>query len=298
MVPAPFALGIISLITAVPLKVLHLECWGFLKDSYDLLRILSCCSSSLEDLFIQTTAYDHSTIPGDETIVDDGRTVSSPVRVKSLRILRLFEWIGRSPLPPTDLLECPNLERLELAPTLAGPWDIPSWIPDGLQELVLRVEPGTWMPDLGTSIRPSRLTIDITNHGYPNATYLEVMAWVENSINRLPFPGALRHLTVRINTYLPAFEPLHFLELDDYMTMSAALWQIHEHLNLEGIVVNIIYTMAQGDAMDLELPKLDVAFSQLLDTGLFHVTFGWSDGHEQSLMHHVFRSLDISMPFL
>ncbi|KAF7416254.1 hypothetical protein PC9H_002519 [Pleurotus ostreatus] len=299
MVPAPFALGILSLIAAVPLKALYLESWSFLEDASDLLRILSCCSGSLEDLFIQKTAYDHGTIADDGGTVLGGGTVLSTVCLESLRILRLFEWIGSAPLPTTELLQCPNLERLEITRTHAGPWDIPSWIPAGLSELVLQVEPGTWMPGLGSSIRPSRLTIDITNQGYSIATYLEVMEWVEDCIDHhIPFPDLLRYLTVKINTYPRSLGPHHSPELEDYVAMSAALQQIHERLNLERITVNIVYTTDEGDTRidgPLELTKLDVAFSQLVDTGLFYVTFEWSDGHERTLLQHVFQHLELHM---
>ncbi len=137
VVPGPFALGILSLIAAVPLKALYLESWSFLKDASDLLHILSRCSSSLEDLFIQKTAYDHGTIANDGRAVDGGGTVC----LDSLQILRLFEWIGSAPLPQTALVECPNLERLEITRTHSGPWEIPSWIPAGLSELVLQGTP-------------------------------------------------------------------------------------------------------------------------------------------------------------
>ncbi|KDQ22771.1 hypothetical protein PLEOSDRAFT_1091057 [Pleurotus ostreatus PC15] len=80
--------------------------------------------------------------------------------------------------------------------------------------------------------------------------------------------------------------------------MSAALQQIHERLNLERITVNIVYTTDEGDTRidgPLELTKLDVAFSQLVDTGLFYVTFEWSDGHERTLLQHVFQHLELDM---
>lgn len=309
IVPAPFALGIISLIASVPLKALYLESWSFLKDASDLLYILSCCSSTLEDLFIQKTSYDHG------TIVDSGTSRVPPVQIHlgSLRRLQLFEWIGNAPVPPTNLIECPNLERLEITRTHAGPWDIPSWIPAGLSELILHgtfdtvvfftaiarsfvspVEPETWMPGLGTSIRPSRLTIDVTNQGYSIASYLEVMEWVEDCIDHhIPFPDLLRHLTVKINTYPRSLGTHHSPELEDYIAMSGALQQIHERRRLERITVNIIYTTDdEGTGVDgeLEITKLDVAFSQLVDTGLFHVTFEWTDGRQRTLMHHVFQS--------
>lgn len=156
------------------------------------------------------------------------------------------------------------------------------------------------MPGLGTSIRPSRLTIDITNQGYSIATYLEVMEWVQDCIDHhIPFPDLLRYLTVKINTYPRSLGPHHSPELEDYVAMSAALQQIHERLSLERITVNIVYTTDEGDTRvdgALELTKLDVAFSQLVDTGLFHVTFEWSDGHERTLLHHVFHNLGVDMP--
>lgn len=138
IVPTSFSSGVLSLIAAVPLKALYLESWSFSNDASDLLDILSRCSTSLEDLFIQKTAYDHGTIVAAGRSVDVGRRVLQAVRLESLRSLRLFEWIGNAPLPPTDLIECPNLERLEITRTHAGPWDIPSWIPVGLSELVVR----------------------------------------------------------------------------------------------------------------------------------------------------------------
>lgn len=158
------------------------------------------------------------------------------------------------------------------------------------------------MPGLGTSIRPSRLTIEIINQGYSIATYLEVMEWVEDCIDHhIPFPDLLRYLTVKINTYPRSLGPDHSPEFEDYVAMSAALQQIHERLNLERITVNIVYTPDEGDTrLDavngaLERAKLDVAFSRLVDTGLFHVTFEWSDGHERTLLQHVFQHLELDM---
>lgn len=132
IVPAPFLLGILSLISSVPLKTLHLESWSFLKDGSDLLYILSCCSTTLEDLFIQKTAYDHG------MIVDTRTRAPSVVRLEALRNLRLFKWTGNAAIPQTNLIECLNLERLVITRTHAGPWDIPPWIPAGLLELILQ----------------------------------------------------------------------------------------------------------------------------------------------------------------
>lgn len=156
------------------------------------------------------------------------------------------------------------------------------------------------MPGLGDSIRPSRLTIDVANQGYSIASYLEVGEWVEDCIDHhIPFSDLLRYLNIKINTNPRSLGPHTSPELEDCMAMSSALQQIHERRKLERITVNIIYTTDEvGDTrVDGELEKLDVAFSQLLDTGLFHATFEWSDGHQQTLMHHVFHTQGPNAPY-
>lgn len=129
------ALGIMSVLATARIKQLDLVCWDEVdsEDEPALLTILSACSSTLEKLSLQILERaDLPTIP--ERIANGPRTPLT-VCLNGLRELKILEVFPR--FHRADHLECPHLEHLRLEHRGHGPWQLPSYVPVGLCELVI-----------------------------------------------------------------------------------------------------------------------------------------------------------------
>ncbi|KAF9499154.1 hypothetical protein BDN71DRAFT_1503206 [Pleurotus eryngii] len=102
-------------------------------------------------------------------------------------------------LPHTDRIRCPNLDYVEIKQISSGYRNIPRWIPATLSEFILSVSPTAAIPDVGTTIRPSALTINILQPS--KASRLSIIEWIWECINRLPFPNRIREVTIEIDPF-------------------------------------------------------------------------------------------------
>ncbi|KAF9492367.1 hypothetical protein BDN71DRAFT_1205382 [Pleurotus eryngii] len=118
--------------------------------------------------------------------------------------------------------------------------------------------------------------------------------------HHIPFPDLLRYLTVKINTYPRSTGSEHSPELEPYVVMSAALQQIHGRLNLERVTVNTTYTADEAHSSRRGIGAREAGCGVFPAGGYrpvpCHSTFEWSDGHERTLLHHVFHNLGSTCP--
>lgn len=121
--------GIMSLLPTLRLKRLALDYWGVDEAMLDLIPILSACSNTLESLSLEIYEVYRQAEGSDSPLPPS-------VCLYALRNLNIISSICTP--PPTNLIECPNLESLTVECTYGDSrWNIPSWIPASLSELIL-----------------------------------------------------------------------------------------------------------------------------------------------------------------
>ncbi|KAF4600399.1 hypothetical protein EYR38_005024 [Pleurotus pulmonarius] len=162
--------------------------------------------------------------------------IPSFVHLNALRSLKIHERYATR-LPLTNFIECPNLEALKIEHYTEELWDIPPWIPAGLSNLNFNVDSNTTLPDLGTTIHPSHLTINIQKQ--EDAPYLRVATWIAACLNRLPHPKHLERLTIAIMDAQYWDAPI-YLDLADYEGLYRAVKSVHAHGSLKRVDLSVI----------------------------------------------------------
>lgn len=131
------------------------------------------------------------------------------------------------------------------------------------------------VPILGKIIQPVLLAIRISGFNpYPIFT-----SWIQECINRLPFPNHLRQLNIHIGQLGMRSEVL-YPQPSDYETILHILQQLLSYDTLESIDLSIVITMEPHtcpvwDAGDQarEASKLLVVLGPLLEVKVLHARF-------------------------
>ncbi|KAF4580434.1 hypothetical protein EYR40_003150 [Pleurotus pulmonarius] len=131
------------------------------------------------------------------------------------------------------------------------------------------------IPNLGPSIRPTNLTINVSKR-QSRLPYILVVAWVEGCISRLPFPGDLRQLTIKIvsssHTRDPLLYPQHTHYESLYRVLRSLVNQALRHIDLHiTVTVQGGADMPQSFSMESEIKTLKEVFAPLLGTGVLSV---------------------------
>lgn len=127
-IPLPLALGIISLLSAPRIKELSILEWAIAEDSSELIAMLALCCKTLEQLELQGTCVCNT--PANS--VDSGLITAAPLIV-SMEALRSLELLQACHPTLDTRLRCPKIESLEIRTPIG--MQLPTWVPDGLQEL-------------------------------------------------------------------------------------------------------------------------------------------------------------------
>ncbi|KDQ31215.1 hypothetical protein PLEOSDRAFT_1111715 [Pleurotus ostreatus PC15] len=268
-IPLPLALGITSLLSAPRIKELSILEWAIAEDSSELVAMLASCCKTLERLMLQGTyVCDTPT-----NSVGSGLITAPPsiVLMEALRSLELFQACH----PTLDTcLRCPKLESLEIR-TPTGIWQLPTWVPDGLQELSIYSTARRFVPNLGKVIHPALLAIRVSGY-YP---YSMFTSWIQECINLLPFPDRLRRFKIHIGQ-LGIWSEVPYPQPSDYGVLLRILQQLLAHGSLERIDLKIVITMEAhtrpaweaGDQVR-EASKLLVGLAPLLEAKVLHAVF-------------------------
>ncbi|KDQ23022.1 hypothetical protein PLEOSDRAFT_1108652 [Pleurotus ostreatus PC15] len=217
--------GIMSLLPTLRLKRLALDSWSVDEAVLDLIPILSACSNTLESLSLEIYEVYRQ---GSDSVLPPSACLNS------LRNLNMIPSVCT--LPPTNLIRCPHLESLTVGYTYGdSPWDIPSWIPASLSELILHCDPTLDFPDFVTAIRPSILRITISGYNHP---LFDIMTWIGGCIGHLPDETTLRQLAIVINGRYPSHRSL-YPEVADYAPLCSAILPLFSRGALEKISLNI-----------------------------------------------------------
>ncbi|KAJ8697512.1 hypothetical protein PTI98_004312 [Pleurotus ostreatus] len=218
--------------SASHIKRLDLRCWSAAAE--DLLPLLSACRATLEDLSMEIDFRPESSLHQETS--ESTSKIPSLIHLDSLRSLKVHERYATR-LSLSNVIECPNLETLRIEHYTDEFWDIPPWVPAGLSNLILDVDPNATLPDLGTTIRPSHLTINI--HKPDGASYSGVVTWIAACANRLPHPKHLQQLTVAIMDAQYWDAPI-YPDLADYEGLYRAVQSIHAQGSLKRIDLSVI----------------------------------------------------------
>ncbi|KAL4263992.1 hypothetical protein AB1N83_005558 [Pleurotus pulmonarius] len=233
-------LGIGSLLNNIPLKRLHLREWCSCDDAYDIFHILSMCSASLEEFSLEVFLTSDRAQPLDQ----DLPVLPPVVLLPALRKIVLLGEIPDISQATGTRIEIPDLETLTIEMEGHEPWSLAGWNLNHISQLKLTVSCEGAIPNLGPSIRPTNLTINVSKR-QSRLPYILVVAWVEGCISRLPFPGDLRQLTIKI-----------------------ALRHIDLHIT---VTVQGGADMPQSFSMESEIKTLKEVFAPLLGTGVLSV---------------------------
>lgn len=127
-VATPLMRGIVSLLENISLKRLALLFWDKFDNALELSLILSACSTTLEELMIDSLLWElsHKTMS----------FVPPAVHLQALRRLELDE--STTPFAHTTTIECPGLDTFTISHYQSDPWGLPSWIPANISELNFR----------------------------------------------------------------------------------------------------------------------------------------------------------------
>lgn len=223
-------LGIVSLLSTLHLKRLELNNWTVSgPDASDLLPILLACQRTLRELTLDIIGVRRQENP--QHVHSESRPSSPVVCFDALRHLTLSQ--NMKSLPTINFIECPNLESLKMANHGDDPWSVPQWIPASVSHLILNVLPDIPLPNLGTTICPSELTINMIDA--EAVEYLDTMTWIQECLDKLPHPGRLQLITILIDG--PYEEPLT-RERSDYKSLYCALQRLHGHGGLKRMNFN------------------------------------------------------------
>ncbi|KAF7433705.1 hypothetical protein PC9H_005668 [Pleurotus ostreatus] len=271
------AAGISAMLAAPCLRKLVLRGWDFSTGASDLFAMLP---PTLEDLMLELISA---------TTEGDTAQPTSPLRLYALRHLEL-QAVFHPMLTSTRLIDCPNLQRLTAGWYAYQSWNLPPWIPDTLSELVLRAAPECNIPDFGTAIKPSAVTIEPSGE----MSYLEVFVWIQDCINHLPFPGCIQTLTLNIFKQQSASdddcEGL-FPTPSEYEVLCSFLVRLYEGGGVRRITLNMtaaVHASAAELRVDAgrEAAKVETAFAMLLEGNVLDVCCMSASCHVEDTIVH------------
>lgn len=121
MAPAPFAAGILSMLSVPRLRKLVLRGWSFSEEASDLLTMLP---ANLEHLILEDIG------------VNDRMCKPETVCLDALRSIE-FVQVHHPMLELESFIQCPNLRSVTAQWHFYQQWSLPPWIPDTLSELSL-----------------------------------------------------------------------------------------------------------------------------------------------------------------
>ncbi|KAL4255550.1 hypothetical protein AB1N83_012964 [Pleurotus pulmonarius] len=223
-------LGIVSFLSTLHLTRLELNNWTVSDpDASDLLPILIACHRTLRELTLDIIGVRRQENP--QQVHSESRPCSPVLCFDSLRHLTLSQDMNS--LPTIRFIECPNLESLKMTNYGDEPWFIPQWIPASVSHLILNVLPDIPLPNLGTTICPSELTINMVDT--EAVEYFDTMTWIQGCLDELPHPGRLQRITILIDDEQPLA-----CERSDYEPLFCASQRLHGHGGLRRINFNII----------------------------------------------------------
>ncbi|KAF4585321.1 hypothetical protein EYR40_002158 [Pleurotus pulmonarius] len=263
-------------LTQVRLQELVLASWDLDEQAVDLLPILSACSASLESLMLDIYGvYERESSDPAGGISRD----ILPARLDALRNLRIVNSIRG--LPRTVRIECPSLKEMEIRQSRVDPWTIPQWIRTNLHELVLDVCPIAPMPNVGGSIRPSSLTINVVQTSMTRP--LDIIEWIGKCIDCLQFADHLLELSINID--LQGWGGQDYPNAAHYEALYRIIEPLHKHGALRKVAINVGDV---GDPLDLgeadfeEAAVFERVFAPLLEDiiaigGVRRITckYGW-----------------------
>ncbi|KAF7440247.1 hypothetical protein PC9H_000591 [Pleurotus ostreatus] len=263
--PRPFALGVMALLDKAPLKCLSLTYWDFLADASDLLLLLSVCSTTLEELSLETCSVsDRGTMPN--MIVSESRVPP----IVCLQALRKIKLQGDSRAFQTSRIESPNLRSLVYEQIQNSFCTIPNWISDKLSEVSLKAFEVSDIPDLGQSICPSSMTVDISKSH--DDSFFTILSWVKGCLQSLPFPHVLRQLNIKIKSNrLRESEECCYPTRADYELLYSTLEPLRQHgalhtnLSISILSLNHRAAIPADNTMNEEVAKLKEVFTPLLE---------------------------------
>ncbi|KAF9487037.1 hypothetical protein BDN71DRAFT_1500056 [Pleurotus eryngii] len=268
------AAGISAMLAAPCLRKLVLRGWDFSTGASDLLAMLPPTLEVLMLDLISATPEGNAAQP------------TSPLRLDALRHLEL-QAVFHPMLTFTRLIECPNLQRLTAGWYAYQSWNLPPWIPDTLSELVLHAAPECNIPDFGTAIKPSTVTIEPSGE----MSYLEVFVWIQECINHLPFPGCIRTLTLNILKEASDDDCELYPTPSEYEMLCSFLVQLYEGGGVRRIMLNITAAV-DASAAELrvdagrEAAKVETAFAMLLGEKVLDVCCMLESCHDEDTIVH------------
>ncbi|KAF4563727.1 hypothetical protein EYR36_002968 [Pleurotus pulmonarius] len=215
------------------------------------------CSASLEEFSLEVFLTSDRAQPLDQ----DLPVLPPVVHLPALRKLVLLGEIPDISQATSTRIEIPDLETLTIEMEGHEPWSLAGWNLNHISQLKLTVSCEGAIPNLGPSIRPTNLTINVSKR-QSRLPYILVVAWVEGCISRLPFPGDLRQLTIKIHTH---YESL-------YRVLRSLVNQALRHIDLHiTVTVQGGADMPQSFSMESEIKTLKEVFAPLLGTGVLSV---------------------------
>ncbi|KAJ8688714.1 hypothetical protein PTI98_013473 [Pleurotus ostreatus] len=265
-------MGIGSLLANIPLKRLHLRKWVSFDDASDILHILSLCSASLEELSLEVFITSARAQPINQVLP----ALPPGIHLPALRTLALLCEIPDISQATGIGIEIPDLETLTIEVEGHDSWSIAGWNFHHITQLNLTVPCEGAIPDLGPSIRPSHLTIDLSEME-SRIPYLPAVAWVEGCIRRLPFPEQLHQLTIKIASSSHTQDAFLYPQRTHYEALHRIFQSLIDHQTLRRIDLDIA-VLVQGSAdmppsfsMENEIGTLKEVFAPLFGAGLLGV---------------------------
>lgn len=173
------------LFTAPRLRKLVFRYWYSAVDGSDVLSVLP---ATIEEL-----SFENMNGPNlSDLAVQSQSTVS--VRLEALRSLE-FKYTSHFMLGCQNPIECPNLQRFTFWTSPKHPWNLPPWVPTSFSELTLHAKMSRALPDFGTVIKPSVVTIHLLG---TSGSYFDFFYWIQHCIKSLPSPSSVKTLKIHI----------------------------------------------------------------------------------------------------
>ncbi|KAL4256297.1 hypothetical protein AB1N83_013341 [Pleurotus pulmonarius] len=259
---------------AAPQRLRKLDIYGWkFAGVYDFLSMLP---PTLEELRLDEVKFDSSQRNAARRDLELKAPRIPGVRLDALRTIELHRG-QHSILATPHLIECPNLARLFVICSSTTQVQLPPWIPTSLPELVLSVGHGSIIPDFGTDLQPSSVTIyPSCGHG---SEYLNHFTCARECIEGLPYPHAIQTLTILIE-FEHFWGPLEesFPALSDYEMLSQLVCHLRESeqgscLQSIVLVIKISTSPIPGkrpyDGHQVrELAKLEKGFARLVEANV------------------------------
>ncbi|KAL4262501.1 hypothetical protein AB1N83_007868 [Pleurotus pulmonarius] len=274
MLPEPLSAGPFA---APRLRKIAFRHWYSAVDGSDVLSVLP---ATIEEL-----SFENMNGPNlSDLAIQSQSTVS--VRLGALRSIE-FKYTSHLMLGCQNPIECPNPQRFTFWISPKHPWNLPPWVPTSFSELTLHVKMSgdLPLPDFGTAIRPSVVTIHLLG---TSDSYFDFFYWIQRCVKCLPFPRSIETLRIYIINDLDLDYRLKAMvgvypDLSDYEMFSRFLHRLRacEGASLKAISLDIrpqtehcLDDLRVSDArQSAELAKLQKGFSPLLEANVLNVEY-------------------------